>query len=154
MFSRLVGIALICSVVQPLAAQEPLSVPFTLDHVALSVADLKRSADFYHEVFGLPEITNRTKVDGIRWFSLGQGKELHLISIVKGPVSLNKAVHFALTTSDFDGFVERLRNRGIKFSNWNGDVGVITARADGILQIYLQDPDGYWIEVNSTGAAK
>tara|TARA_R110000868_G_scaffold1389_10_gene10744 strand:+ start:3320 stop:3502 length:183 start_codon:yes stop_codon:yes gene_type:complete len=25
----------------------------------------------------------------------------------------------------------------------------ITKRPDGVKQIYLQDPDGYWIEVNS-----
>ena len=34
------------------------------------------------------------------------GKELDLISFMKEPVTINKAVHFALTTSNFDAFVK------------------------------------------------
>lgn len=130
------------------AQQEPAE-SFSFNHVSLSVQDVDRSADFYRNVFGLTEITNRTEVDGIRWFSLGDGKELHLISVLKGPVTLNKAVHFALTTPNFDEFVENLRRANIGFSNWAGEAGEITIRADKARQLYLQDPDGYWIEVNS-----
>ena len=65
-------------------------------------------------------------------------------------ISLNKAVHFALTTSDFDGFLETLRQSGMEFSDWAGNASKITVRADNTRQIYIQDPDGYWIEVNST----
>ena len=31
------------------------------------------------------------------------------------------------------------------------EVSKINIRADGIKQIFFQDPDGYWIEVNSVG---
>lgn len=57
--------------------------PFTINHIALPVKDLEKSAYFYKEVLQLKEITNRTKTDGIRWFSFGEGKELHLVSILK-----------------------------------------------------------------------
>lgn len=134
-----------------LAQQAPVE-QVTFDHVAISVEDVDRSADFYRTVFGLQEIGNRTKVEGIRWISLGEGKELHLISVLEEPVSLNKAVHFALTTSDFDGLVKYLRNANMEFSSWAGEAQAITIRADGVRQIYLQDPDGYWIEVNSTAS--
>ncbi len=100
----------------------------------------------------MKEIVNRTEIEGIRWFSLGEDKELHLISVLKQPVSLNKAVHFALTTPDFDRFVERLDASGIVYSNWPGESGKITIRADNTRQLYLQDPDGYWIEVNSVAS--
>ena len=136
----------------PLFAQQEPVASILFNHVAISVQDIDRSADFYRSVFGLREITNRTEVEGIRWFSLGEGKELHLISVLKKPVSLNKAVHFALTTSEFDGFVERLRQADIEFSNWAGEAQAITIRADDTRQIYLQDPDAYWIEVNSTAS--
>ncbi|MDZ7615081.1 MAG: hypothetical protein U5K51_16340 [Flavobacteriaceae bacterium] len=42
----------------------------------------------------LQEITNRTAWDGIRWFSMGEGKELHLISVLKEPVSIKQSCAF------------------------------------------------------------
>ena len=133
-----------------LAAQSG-SYSVTFDHVALSVSDVDRSAAFYSEVLNLEEITNKTQMNGIRWFSLGEGKELHLISLLKDDVKLNKAVHFALTVSDFSSFVDKLKLRGIDYSDWRGTVGQINVRADGIKQVFFQDPDGYWIEMNSVG---
>ena len=130
-------------------AQEATGSAFTFNHLALSVADVDRSAEFYKDVLGLEEITNRTKMEGIRWFSFNEGKELHLISVIKEKVTINKAVHFALTTPDFDNFVKILESKDIKYSDWLGTEGKINIRADGIKQIFFQDPDGYWIEVNS-----
>jgi len=134
-----------------LLAQEPVSYAFTFNHLALSVKDVNRSADFYKNVLKLQEITNRTKMEGIRWFSLGEGKELHLISILKEPVTINKAVHVALTTPDFDFFIKALNSAKITYSDWPGTPDKINIRADGIKQVFFQDPDGYWIEVNSVG---
>ena len=54
-----------------------------------------------------------------------------------------------LTTPDFDNFVKNLKSKDIKYSDWPGTEGKINIRADGIKQIFFQDPDGYWIEVNS-----
>lgn len=121
----------------------------TVDHLALSVSDVDTSAEFYSSVLNLNEITNKTKVEGIRWFSLGDGKELHLISIVKGDIKLNKAVHFAVTTSSFDAFIKKLSAMSLEYSSWAGEKNKITIRADGVKQVYVQDPNGYWIEVNS-----
>ena len=81
--------------------------------------------------------------------SLGEGKELHLISNLKTRVTINKAVHLALTTQNIDDFIKWLDENKIAFSDWPGKPHTITTRADGVKQIYLQDPDDYWIEVNN-----
>ena len=139
----------VISLIGVLRAQEANNTFFTFNHLALSINDVDGSAEFYKDVLGLKEITNRTKMEGIRWFSLGEGKELHLISILKESVTINKAVHFSLTTPDFDAFIKTLDTRNITYSDWPGTEGKINIRADGIQQIFFQDPDGYWIEVNS-----
>jgi catechol 2,3-dioxygenase-like lactoylglutathione lyase family enzyme len=122
---------------------------FTFNHLALSVKDVNRSVEFYQKVFQLKEISNRTKMEGIRWMSFTEGKELHLISILKESVTINKAVHLAMTTQNLDDFMKWLDENKIAFSDWPGAPHTINQRADGVKQIYLQDPDGYWIEVNN-----
>jgi len=131
--------------------QDSTDFSVSLNHLALSVKDVNQSADFYKNTLNLKEITNKTKIDGIRWFSLGEGKELHLISILKDEVVINKAVHFALTTSNFDSFINKLESMKIEYSDWPGTLNKINIRADGIKQVFFQDPNGYWIEVNSVG---
>ena len=146
---KLILILLFIFYSKSILAQEATNISMVFNHVALSVKDVEVSADFYNHVFNLNEIVNRTKMDGIRWFSLGEDKELHLVSILKSDVTINKAVHFALTTPTFDAFVKNLEQMKIPYSSWPGEDNKITIRADGVKQIYLQDPDGYWIEVNS-----
>ncbi len=139
----------ILSTIQLVNGQGNSSFKLTLDHVAISVKDVNRSADFYGRVLNFQEITNRSKFEGVRWFSMGDGKELHLISIVKEDVTLNKAIHLALTTPDFDAFVDILKKMNIPFSDWPGAPNKVFIRADGTKQVFFQDPDGNWIEVNS-----
>jgi len=132
-----------------LKAQDSLSSGFSVNHLALSVKDVNRSAGFYSTVLKLHEITNRSKIEGIRWFVLADGRELHLISVIKEPVMINKALHLGLSTANFDDFVKRLVAFKIPYSDWPGKPGTVNIRADGVKQVFFQDPDGYWIEVNS-----
>ena len=132
-----------------LQAQDSTGFKFSVDHVALSVKDVNRAAAFYSTVLKLPEIVNRSKIEGIRWFALGDGRELHLISVIKETTIINKAVHLGLSSGRFDEFVKKLIDLKIPYSDWPGKAGTVNIRADGIKQIFFQDPDGYWIEVNS-----
>ena len=132
-----------------LQAQDTTISKFSFNHLALSVKDVNRSAEFYKKVLMLPEITNRSKIEGIRWFELDDGRELHLISVIKENVSINKAVHIGLSTNNFDDFLKRMTELKIPYSDWPGKPNTVNIRADGIKQIFFQDPDGYWIEVNS-----
>lgn len=129
--------------------QNKVDLNLSFNHLALSVKDVNLSANFYKNILGLEEIINRTQMAGIRWLSLGEGKELHLISTLKDVVIINKAVHLALTTSHFEALVELLIANNIVYSDWPGTPNKVNIRADGIKQVFFQDVDGYWIEVNS-----
>jgi catechol 2,3-dioxygenase-like lactoylglutathione lyase family enzyme len=121
------------------------------NHVALLVKDVDRSVAFYQRVFNLKEIKNLTGKDGIRWLSFDDGGEIHLISLYDAEIKLHKSVHFCMATSDFDNFVKSLKAKEISYTDWPGNTNQINYRADGIKQVYIQDPDGYWIEINNVG---
>ena len=120
---------------------------FAFDHVALSVADVEASKDFYVTLFGMVNITDREPIEGVRWLSMQGGGELHLLAVVEGEVITNQAVHLAVKTPDFDALMEKIVVMSVKYTTWLGEGSGVTERDDGTRQIYLQDPDGYWIEV-------
>lgn len=135
--------------------QEMTESSVTFNHIALSVKDADQSAEFYKKTLNLKEITNKTEIDGIRWFSLGGGIELHLISLPDDEIKTNKAVHFAVTTADFDSSIKNLKSMKIVYSDWTAEKPYkINIRKDGIKQVFFQDPNGYWIELNSVGTKK
>jgi|SRR6478672_1860104 len=139
----------LCCLYAQLNAQDSTKYNFNFNHIALSVTDPARSVAFYTKLFQWKEITKRTALQGIRWISMGEGKELHLISILKEKAMLNKAVHLSFATTQIDAFEKKLLALKIPFSDWPGKSGSVQMRADGVKQIYFQDPDGYWIEVNN-----
>ncbi len=122
---------------------------FIINHIALSVQDVDESIEFYQRVLQLEEIENTASNSKTRWLSLGEGKQLHIIPRPGAEIKTNKAVHFALATSDVNSFVEHLVNLNIDYSDWLNTPNKDYIRKDGIQQVYFQDPNGYWIEVNN-----
>ncbi len=45
-------------------------------------------------------------------------------------------------------FVSVLAKSNIVWEDVKGQQKAITTRIDGVKQIWLQDPDGYWLEIN------
>ena len=122
---------------------------FKLHHIALSVKDVNESIEFYKEVLNLKEILNTASNSKTRWLHLGEGKQLHLIPRPDFEIKTNKAVHFALASSDINSFIEHLESLNIKNSDWKDTPNKSYIRKDGVRQVYFQDPNGYWIEVNN-----
>ena len=122
---------------------------FSFNHLALSVIDVDESVAFYQEVFKFIEIENTASNSKTRWLALGENKQLHLIPRPNAEIKTNKAVHFALAITDLNSFVNHLKILHIKYSDWLGTSNKDYVRKDGIQQVYFQDPDGYWIEVNN-----
>lgn len=121
---------------------------FFVDHITISVKNLERSCTFYQSVFGLEEIKNETQKSNIRWFRLGTSQELHIVEVQNIEKIIPKGAHFALAVDNLDRFREKLYRLGIEYSDWPGNKNACTTRPDDIQQIYLQDPDAYWIEIN------
>ncbi|WP_104734984.1 VOC family protein [Hanstruepera ponticola] len=122
---------------------------FSFNHIALSVKDVNESVDFYQKLMQFEEIKNTASDSKTRWLSLGEGKQLHLIPRPNFEIKINKAVHFALATSEIESFIKRLEKLGVDYSDWLGTKNKDYIRKDGIKQVYFQDPNGYWIEVNN-----
>lgn len=121
---------------------------FLFNHIALSVKDVDESIEFYQKVLQLQEIKNTASDSKTRWLAFGEGKQLHLIPRPNAEIKMNKAVHFALTTPDLDSFIIYLQELNIDYSDWPDTPNKDYIRKDGIRQVYFQDPNGYWIEIN------
>jgi catechol 2,3-dioxygenase-like lactoylglutathione lyase family enzyme len=119
-----------------------------LDHVSLMVTSLEVSTRFYTEVLGFEPIHNGTEKSNIRWFGIGGLASLHITEGDFAGTHLKKETHFAVSATNFDDVIAGFRARRIPFFDWPGTPDRVTGRPDGFRQVYLQDPDGYWIEIN------
>jgi lactoylglutathione lyase len=82
------------------------------------------------------------------WFSLGPAGQLHLIQGAKTKEVHDKNEHLCFSVASVDQFTAKLKAKSIPYENWAGEQETVTARPDGIKQIYFKDPDGHWLEVN------
>ena len=121
---------------------------FSFNHIALSVKNVDESLAFYQKVLQLKEIKNTASNSKTRWLAIGEGLQLHLIPRPDAEIKTNKAVHFALTTPDINSFVKHLVTLQIDYSDWRDTPNKDYVRQDGVKQVYFQDPNGYWIEIN------
>jgi catechol 2,3-dioxygenase-like lactoylglutathione lyase family enzyme len=125
-----------------------MTAALRLNHMSLQVRSLSGSAKFYQEALLLPEIECGAAKANIRWFGLGDGQSVHLIEGEFGNTFVKRSTHFCISSDDFDGMVRHLRDRRVTFCNADGEEGKLHTRADGVRSVYLQDPDGYWLEIN------
>lgn len=123
---------------------------FSFDHIAIAVTNVDASIKFYQNVLQLKEIPNTASNSKTRWLALNSGNQLHLIYRTDFKIKVNKAIHFALSTVDIDTFIIHLKRLDIEYSDWRNTPEKRYVRHDGIKQVYFQDPDGYWIEINNS----
>jgi len=122
-----------------------------LQHCSLVVRDLAKSRWFYGTVLGMEEVARPPNFtfDGA-WFR-GDESEFHLIAASDttappgfedpGPAGhTGLATHIALEVTDLSGTKAQLEQYGIEI------LGGPMPRGDGVVQMYVHDPDGYLIE--------
>jgi lactoylglutathione lyase len=120
----------------------------TFNHYAICVKNLKASAAFYEDVILLQKIKHPFADTVHQWFSLGPHLQLHVIQANCPPIVHDINIHLSLTVPSLEDFMRHLDKLNIKYGNWAGDYRKTQLRPDNVTQIYLQDPDGYWIEIN------
>ena len=119
-----------------------------VDHIAITTSNLKKSTEFYTKVLHLKKVDNPFADTVHQWYSLGNNVKLHVIQAERNEKQV-KGVHLCFTVSSVKEFAKTLDALNIPYGNWKGDSKEPTFRGDGVLQLYFQDPDGYWIEINS-----
>jgi|SRR5437762_1987029 len=119
-----------------------------LNHIAFYVVDLKTSTDFYRNIVGLDTIPEPFHDGRHTWFLIGPKSHLHIISGAVAKTSHDKNTHLCFTVSSVEAFIPALKKNNIQYENWAGEKSAVTLRVDGVKQIYFQDPDGYWLEIN------
>ncbi len=122
---------------------------FKIDHSSLIVNNLDTTADFYSNILKLKEIPHPDKAPGFRWFQVQGNSQLHLIYKDTVVMKKHKSMHLCLSTPNLETFIKHLEDNDIEYEDWPGTKGAVTLRTDGVRQIYLTDPEGYWIEVNN-----
>ena len=113
-----------------------------INHVAVTVSDLEASKRFYEDVVGLTPVDRPPLSFGGAWYSVGS-QEFHLIHDPDTRFANREHHHFAVQVEDVCVALDELEAKGVVIRR--GPV----KRADGAVQIFFTDPDGYVIEMYS-----
>lgn len=119
-----------------------------LNHVAIYVVDLQRSGNFYHDFFHLDTIPEPFHDNRHIWYSIAPGVAMHVIQGADKPKEYYQNNHICFSVPSIPAFVEKLKATHRQWYDSMGNPGIVTTRVDGVKQIWVQDPDNYWLEVN------
>lgn len=120
----------------------------TLNHTAIYVQNATLSAAFYNNIIGLDTIPEPFHDGKHYWFKTGAHTALHIIEGATEKKDYYKNQHTCFSVPSVDNFVTLLKNSSIPWEDRDGSKAAVTTRIDGVKQLWLQDPDGYWIEIN------
>lgn len=116
---------------------------FTIDHFNINVLNLEKSLAFYEKALGLTELRRKTATDGsyiIVYLTDNQSAnklELTWLKDRKAPYDLgDEEFHIAFKTDDFEA-AHALHEKMGCICYENREMGIY----------FINDPDGYWLEV-------
>lgn len=116
---------------------------FKMIHENYNVFDLQRSLDFYEKALGLKEVRRKEAEDG-SFIIVYVGNEesdfeleLTWLADRKEPYNLgDDEFHLAFQVKDYDGAYKMHKEMGV-ICYENPSMGIY----------FIEDPDGYWLEV-------
>ncbi|MFN0048181.1 MAG: VOC family protein [Cytophagales bacterium] len=113
-----------------------------INHVSIWVKSVPESVNFYANVLEMRQLHIRPNFDFEgAWFAIGERQQLHILEGRNDEVShsSSRRNHFALQVRSIEEAEDFLKTKNIAYKGPK-------ARPDGVMQIFIQDPDGYWIE--------
>lgn len=120
-------------------------MPITISgfhHAGFLVTDVERAAEFYESVLGLPLLPRPDLGFPGRWYDLGNGHQLHLMSVNQMPGHADPPRHdrhIALSVANIQETENTLRRLGVAINYGSGRAGNP--------QLFVRDPDGNTIEL-------
>jgi glyoxylase I family protein len=120
-------------------------MPITISgfhHAGFLITDVERAAEFYERVLGLPLLPRPDLGFPGRWYDLGNGHQLHLMSVNQMPGHADPPRHdrhIALTVPDIQETEAALRQMSVAVNYGSGRAGSP--------QLFVRDPDGNTIEL-------
>src|SRR5262245_45743779 len=123
-----------------------------INHVTLSVSDVKRTVDFYQGLFGMPVISRQGTTTNLQ---IGTGPQfLGVASAGSNPPGIN---HFCLGVENFDvvRITDILLQNGLTKSDQGGPMKVRVRQrgpeaggaTGGTAELYFGDPDGLVVQL-------
>jgi catechol 2,3-dioxygenase-like lactoylglutathione lyase family enzyme/uncharacterized protein YunC (DUF1805 family) len=129
----------------------------SIDHVTLVVKDLEKSRHFYVDVLGMREVRRPAFSFAGLWFQAGK-TQIHLIlefsgsgpagNLLPAEQRSSRTQHIAFEVDDAEAAEARLRELNVP------QLAGTKQRPDGILQMYVCDPDGHVIELCSPAKSR
>ena len=119
-----------------------------INHVTLSVSDVKRSVDFYQGLFGMPVISRQGA--SVVNLQVGSGPQfLGISSAGSNPPAIN---HFCLGVENFD--VDRilgiLGQHGFSKNDNGGPMTMRLRTREGTQELHFGDPDGIAVQLQDS----
>ncbi len=116
---------------------------FSFAHNNINVIDIGKSLEFYQSALGLAEVRRHQAKDGSFILAfLGDGTTPHRLELTwlrdrREPYDLGEnEIHLAFTVDDFEAALKKHK-----------DMGVVCFENPAMGIYFIEDPDGYWIEV-------
>mgnify|MGYP001310839223 FL=1 len=116
-----------------------------IDHVAIHVADLDRSVQFYQRHFGFKHYFQHAAGNGLQIAYLKLGDSV--LELTHHSEGAMQGFHFCLETDNFIETVEKLQNDGVKLVRAPHDTAAREPHEKGWRRVVFGGPDGEQIEL-------
>lgn len=123
-----------------------------LDHINITVANLKESIEWYGKVFGFELVESGTTPQGVRWGIVAFNDSMICMTESSGRTaadkvedkSVHRIYHFGLRVSDIEKWRQTIQEQKLKL-DYGGEVEYPSSKS-----WYVHDPSGHKIEVSYT----